>query len=122
LAARSEEPREIPITPQRRRQTARKRLPERTNAVCARVLEDLGLGRNGREVARTMGKGTDANVRVVTRMLHAEVNDFLGIGRGSRKEMSREQAERAFDELDALGDKVRERIEDQMGGHRRGEG
>lgn len=115
LAARAEQPAEIPVSPQRRRQTMRKRLDERTKAVAARVLQDLDLSRNGREVARALGKGPDANVKVLIRVLGAEVNEYLGIPRGTRKEMSREQAEDAYGELDNLGDAARDRIRKAIG-------
>ena len=115
LAARAEQPAEIPVSPQRRRQTMRKRLDERTKAVAARVLQDLDLSRNGREVARALGKGPDANVKVLIRVLGAEVNEYLGIPRGTRKEMSREQAEDAYGELDNMGDAARDRIRKAIG-------
>lgn len=115
LAARAEQPADIPVSPQRRRQTMRKRLDERTKAVAARVLEDLDLSRNGREVARALGKGPDANVKVLIRVLGAEVNEYLRIPSGTRKEMSRAQAEEAYKELDNLGDAVRDRIRKAIG-------
>ena len=115
LAARAEQPAEFPVSPQRRRQTMRKRLDERTKAVAARVLQDLDLSRNGREVARALGKGPDANVKVLIRVLGADVNEYLRIPRGTRKEMSREQAEDAYGELDNLGDAARDRIRKAIG-------
>lgn len=110
VAAMSEQPTLIPVTPQRRRQTARKRLAERTNSVAVRVLDDLGLSRPGRDVARAVGGGRDSNVRTVTRLINSEINESLGIDSGTRKEMSKDQAEGAFEVLDRFGDTVRDRI------------
>jgi len=110
MASMVERPTPIPVTPQRRRQTARKRLPERTNSVAARILQDLGLSRQGREVAKLLGGPPVANTQAVTRMLNHEINESLGIDRGARQTMSKDQAEGAFEELDDLGDLVRHRI------------
>jgi hypothetical protein len=52
----------------------------------------------------------------VTRLLNREINNYLGIGSGQRGELSSEQAERALEELDALGDRVRDRIVEAIDG------
>lgn len=112
------EPAPIPVSPQRRRQSARKRLRERTGSVAARVLADLGLSRQGREVARAIpGAGAPvANVQYMTRLLAREINESLGIESGQRKEISGDQAERAFAELDQLGDRLRDRLQAALDG------
>lgn len=115
LAAKAEQPAEIPVPPQRRRQTARKRLAERTGSIGARVLDDLGLSRNGRDIATALHMRPDANVRLITQLLNTQINESVGIGSGARKEMSREQAETALAELDNLGDVVRDRIAAEIG-------
>jgi DNA repair protein RadD len=116
IAEMSEQPTLIPVTPQRRRQTARKRLPQRTNSVVARVLKDLGLSRQGREVARAVGGPPDSNVRALTRLLNTQINDSVGIDRGARKNMSKDQAEGAVEDLDYLGDLVRNRVRKALKG------
>jgi DNA repair protein RadD len=112
------DPAPIPVSPQRRRRTARTRLRERTGSVVARILKDTGLSRQGREAARALpGAGPpSANVQYVTRLLNREINDFLGIKSKQRGELSSEQAERALDGLDELGDRVRDRLLDTIGG------
>lgn len=118
------EPAPIPVSPQRRRQSARKRLRERTGSVAARVLTDLGLARQGREVAKAIpGAGAPAaNVQYMTRLLAREINESLGIGSGQRKEISGDQAERALAELDQLGDRVRDRLQVVLDGGSDGQG
>jgi DNA repair protein RadD len=112
------EPAGIPVSPQRRRRTARTRLRERTGSVAARILDDLNLARGGRDVAKALPGGGPlaSNVQYVTRLLSREINDFLGIKSRERGQLSKDQAERALDELDALGDQVRDRISDALDG------
>jgi hypothetical protein len=104
-------PKAIPVSPQRRRQVARKRLAERTNSVVARVLQDIGLSPLGREVGKMMSdvRGSD-NRMAVTRLLNLAINAHVGIGKKSRGEMTAAQAQTALDALDQLGDQVQEQI------------
>jgi superfamily II DNA or RNA helicase len=105
-------PREIPVSPQRRRRSARTRLSERTNSVVARVLQDLGLGRAGREIGRTeLTRSGTANVQAVTRLLNSDVNAFLGISSGARGTLTAAQTEAAMNALDDLADALRDRIQ-----------
>jgi DNA repair protein RadD len=111
VAADYEKPRPIPVAPQRRRRTARTRLAQRTNSVVSRILRDLGVSRAGREVARTgLSRGGGTNTQTVTALLQREINTFLGIGAGSRGTLTADQTEAALNELDTLGDAVRDRI------------
>jgi len=111
-----ESPAAIPVTPQRRRRSARKRLTERTNSVVARILTDLGTARGGREVARAgLVSGRSANLQAVTKLLHHEINNSLGIGSNSRNELTADQTSDALDRLDELGDLVRDRIRIALG-------
>lgn len=113
--ASEESPQRIPVSPQRRRRGARKRLAERTNSVAARVMQDLEIGRSGRDVARAgLVRGATANAQAVTILLQREINDFLGIGSRSRGDLTAEQTEAALNQLDGLGDVVRDRIRDAM--------
>lgn len=114
--AEPEMPQAIPVTPQRRRRAARTRLSERTNSVAARVMQDLGIARAGRDVAQAgLALGGVPNVQAVTRLLQREVNSFLGIGTGARGTLTADQTEAALQELDQLGDAVRDRIADALG-------
>jgi len=114
-AARAEEPAPIPITPQRRRQAARSRLNERTGSVAARVLMDLGLSRAGRGISKALGGRPASNAQKLMVLLHQEVNEFAGIPRKSRKTLSADQAEAALEALDEIGDRVRDRISEELG-------
>ena len=107
----TEAPIAVLVTPQRRRQAARKRLEERAKAVAARVLQDLRLSRQGWQVAKAVGGAQGPNSKTIIRLLNGEINKTLGIGSGQRKTLSSEQAEAALAALDQIGDSVRERIE-----------
>lgn len=117
-AKHAADPTSIPVSPQRRRRTARTRLRERTGSVVARIVDDVGLSRQGRDVAKALpGAGPmSSNVQYVTRLLNREINNLLGIKSKQRGELSSEQAERALDELDELGDRVRDRILEALDG------
>lgn len=100
-----------PVSPQRRRVQAQKRLAERSKAVAARVLKDLGYSPLGREVgALAKGVGGRDNLRAMIVLMARAVNDHLGIGTDERGELSVEQAEDALKNLDVIGDGVRDSI------------
>jgi excisionase family DNA binding protein len=114
VADLAETPEVIPVTPQRRRRTARSRLRERTGSVTGRVLDDLSLSRNGRELSRALKKAPIANVTLVTRLLNTEINRGIGIQSAQRGQISADQAEQALRDLDAYGDELRKMIASQM--------
>ena len=97
---------EIPVSPQRRRQQARKRLAERTQSVAARVLSDLSLSGGGRELSKAAGRAHQPNRQTATALMHARVNSYIGIDAGKRGEISGDQAIAALEHLDVLGDEV----------------
>jgi DNA repair protein RadD len=111
-----QKPQDLPVQPQKKRQATRKRLAERTNSVVARILQELKLAMGGREIAPACGLGIGDNRRAVTVLLQREVNECVGIKSRQRREMSLEQAQKAFDQLDALGDKVRDAVRAKLRG------
>lgn len=109
-------PQSIPVSPQRRRQAARKRLSERTGSVVMRILADLSLGGAGRDVGRAVLEVRGSNDRIaVTRLLNLAVDAHVGIGKGERVKMTADQAEKALESLDLIGDRVRDEIKKKMG-------
>ena len=102
---------DAPVTPQRRRREARKRLNERSKAVGSRVLSDLGYSMMGREVGKVIKtvSGRDNKTAIMELMARA-VNDHLQIDKGQRGEISAYQAEDALEKLDEIGDAVRDAI------------
>ena len=112
-AAPAEAPAPIPVSPQRRRQAARKRLAERANSVVARILADLGLGRQGREVAGAgLGTGPGPNAVTVAKLLNQQIREFTG---KKREDLTAAETEAAYQELDRLGDAARDRIREALG-------
>jgi hypothetical protein len=102
---------EIPVQPQVRRVQARKRLSQRTGSVVARILKNLKLSPNGREVAKRdkTVAGRD-NRAAVTSLLNKAINEHLGIKSGSRKAPDADDNEDALAALDMLGDRVRDSL------------
>ena len=110
-----EQPNLIPPSPQRRRVTVQKRLFERTNSVVSRILKDLNLNAVGRDVGRVISEVRGKpNRDAISRLLNHEINAFLGIGRGKRKDPSADQMEQTFNNLDSIGDDVRDRIKEAL--------
>lgn len=110
----TEVPAPIRVTPQRRRQAARKRLDERGKSVAARLLKDLGLSRQGWEVSKVSPGLRGNNAQVLIRLVNNEINATVGSQSGARKHMTTEQLETAYDGLDKIGDTVRDRIRDAV--------
>jgi DNA repair protein RadD len=104
-----------PVQPQRRRVQARKRLPERTGSVAARVLRDLGLSPVGRQIGKAVKAVSGRDNRAASiELMHRRVNEYLGIPSGKRGAISADQAEKALVALDEIGDAVREEIRSGM--------
>lgn len=105
------EPLPIPVSPQRKRQTARTRLNERTMSVASRVLQDLEVRRNGFQLTRIAHGPRQPNIKVITRLLNAAVTADLG---DARQDASAADLGRVFDELDEIADRVRDDIRKQL--------
>lgn len=106
-------PEAIPVTPQRRRQTAKKRLSERANSVVARVLRDLNLSPAGFDLSR-LRKGHGTNRSVLITLLNREVNKKLGINSGERSTITAQQAEEGLATLDKLADEIIGQLASQL--------
>lgn len=102
-----EAPTAIPVSPQRRRQSARKRLHQRVGSIANRVLDDLVLPREGRQLAKVVKGPMASNVKVVTRLLNSAISEEVGVDRG---DASFEGLERAYNKADVIADEVRDYI------------
>jgi len=101
----------IPVSPQRRRQTARKRVDERSKSVANRVLSELGFSAAGFDIAKlTKGTAGLRNRAALIALLNLAINDYLGIKKNQRNTTTADQMEGVYDKLDTLGDQVRETI------------
>ncbi|TQN44137.1 excisionase family DNA binding protein [Blastococcus colisei] len=103
----SDVPTAIPVSPQRRRQSARKRLNQRVGSVANRVLDGLNLPRQGRQLAKIVKGPMGPNTQIVTRLLNKAVSDEVGV---DREQASADDLERAYTKLDAIADEVRDDI------------
>jgi DNA repair protein RadD len=108
-----DQPRSIPISPQRRRRTAKKRLNERSNSVVARVLKDLKLSAAGREIGKAFRLGGPNRAAAII-LLNREINKFLKIASGQRNTVNAASAEEAFAHLDEIGDRVSKEIKKKL--------
>jgi hypothetical protein len=106
----------LPVQPQARRVQARKRLAQRTGAVVVRILKDLGLSLNGREVGKIDKSVAGQNNRAaVTKLLNKAINERLGIASGSRRNPGADDNEDALVAMDMLGDRVRDSLKGRSG-------
>jgi DNA repair protein RadD len=105
-------PEPMPVSPQKRRQAARKRVAQRTGSVAARILKDLRLSVIGHEIPQQVAeaRGSKNNLVGVTRMLNKAVSARLGLNKNQRGDVAREEMEAAHKDLDEIGDKVREAL------------
>jgi hypothetical protein len=79
--------------------------------VVARILKDLGLSLNGREVGKIDKRvASRSNRAAVTQLLNTAINEHLGIASGSRRNPGADDNEDALAALDMLGDRVRDSL------------
>lgn len=94
----------IPVSPQRRRQEARRRLAERSRSAAARLCKDLGVSPKARQLSAHARRGSQPNLKTAIALVNDRVNEFLGIDAGQRGDITADQAVAALDQLDALVD------------------
>lgn len=105
---------QTPVSPQKARQTARKRLNERTKSVASRVLSDLRLSQRGLDLMHLEKGGRLVNLQILIEIMGREVNATLGCESGTRQEWSQAQIESAMGSLDAIGDRVRDHLRSKL--------
>ena len=118
LQARSQqniEPREIPVTPQRQRQEARRRLDERARTLASRILECVGASVTGSNIALAYPEFRSVNnFATVIQMVNLEINRRLDSSRESRREIPLERLGEVLDQLDEIGDVIQAGIEGRI--------
>ena len=111
----SMEPREIPVTPQRRRQEARRRLNERSRALASRILNALGTSINGRNIVLAYPELRSANnYAAVIMIVNGAVNEQLEADGGTRGEIPLERLEEVLEQIDQIGDDVQAQIQERL--------
>ena len=116
-ARRSMEPRDIPVTPQRRRQEARRRLNERTKALASRILDAINEPIAGVTISTAFPElRSSNNFAAVVQLSHKTINQSLGIEQGARRETPLELLESALDQIDDFGNIVQATILERLEG------
>jgi len=109
------EPREIPVTPQRRRQEARRRLNERSRTLANRIVTALGASINGRNIATAYPELRSVNnFATVIQIVNRAVNEQLEVEGGARGEIPLERLEEVLDQIDQIGDQVQSEIQERL--------
>jgi DNA repair protein RadD len=113
-AAAPPAPQPIPVSPQRQRQSARTRVNERTKTVANRVLSDLGVPHRGHQLMAIVGGHRQHNSAIVIRLLHAAINEAVGMDNNTRREWTREQMTTIVERIDEIADTVRDTLQTQL--------
>lgn len=109
------EPRVIPVTPQRRRQEARRRLDERSRALSNRILNAIGASVNGRNIALAYPELRSVNnYAAVIQIVNHAVNERLDAEGGTRGEIPLERMEEVLEQIDQVGDEVQAQIQERI--------
>ena len=109
---RDQQPEEMAVQPQDERVSVQKRLNERSKSVTVRLLNDLGMGRTGRDIGKLFPKDARGkkNSDALIILMAIAVNEFLDIPEGKRKQAPVEKLRSAFDSLDVIGDGLVQKI------------
>lgn len=100
------------VQPQDERVSVQKRLNERSKSVTVRLLNDLGMGRTGRDIGKLFPKDARGkkNSDALIILMAIAVNEFMDIPEGKRKQAPVEKLRSAFDSLDVIGDGLVQKI------------
>ncbi len=108
-------PRQIPVSPQRQRQEARKRLNEISRSLAGRIINALNLSIPGKELTFAFpGLRSINNFAVVIQLVNKAVNEHIDAGSGTRGELSLEMIQSITPELDQIGDEVQVNIQERL--------
>jgi excisionase family DNA binding protein len=111
-----QQPEEIFVQPQDERVALQKRLYDRSKSVANRLLGDLKLARKARDIGRVFpdvrGKPND---QALILLMNIEVNEYMKVPEGKRKETPPEKLKDAYEHLDAIGDGLVKKIRKNIG-------
>jgi superfamily II DNA or RNA helicase len=111
-----DEPERLPVQPQAQRQMLRTRLREQAQSAANRILEALGESPNGRRIAALGGEagGAHNNLGAVIKMMHAAVNEHLGIESNERRDQNLEALEKGIASIDMIADQVQSKLQERL--------
>jgi len=105
----------MPVTSQRRRQEARRRLNERSRALASRILNALGASVNGRSIVMAYPELRSANnYAAVIMIVNGAVNERLETDGGTRGEVPLERLEEVLDQIDQIADAIQAEIQERF--------
>jgi len=82
--------------------------------VANRILSDLDLQPHGHQLMAMNGGRRQHNSAIVMRLLHAAINEAVGMDSNIRAEWTREQLTTIFEPIDDLGDALRDSLRTQL--------
>jgi len=91
----------FPVSPQRRRQEARRRLSEEVKTAAKVLLNRLDLGVVGVEIPTRFG-GSGSNLTAAVQIMNKRLNDAMGWETGKREKLSTEEIELGIAALDNI--------------------
>lgn len=109
------QPKKIPVSPQRQRQEARKRLNEKSRSLAGRIINALNLPIPGKELTFAYPElRSTNNFAVVIQLVNRAVNDHIETERGTRGELTLEMIQEVNSELEQIGDEVQASIQERL--------
>ena len=109
-----QEPRKLPVQPQEHRRFLRRRLDEQIRSLAGRICESLNQLPSGMRIAALGGTGAVNNLAAVIVRMNRSVNQALGIGSGSRRDLSILDLESIEPRVEALADAVEADLRDRL--------
>ena len=97
------------VSPQQIRKTARTRLNERVNSAAKQLLNELGLSVAGVQLSLAFRGSGAQNIATAIILLNREICEYLGVGIAERQELSTEQLQRGYQNIDEIIDRVAEK-------------
>jgi hypothetical protein len=102
------------VSPQQARKTARTRLNERVNSAAKQLLNELQLSAAGLQLSLAFGGSGAQNIATAIILMNREVCEYLGVGVDERQELSTEQLQRAYQNIDHIIDRVAEKAQTKL--------
>jgi hypothetical protein len=102
------------VQPQVRRQGLQRRLNEQSRTLAMKICNSTRLAPTGCKFALRSGTGAGNDLTAVIITVQRAVNDYLGIPKNSRRDLSVEQLETVLPVLDTIGDTVQAEIAEKL--------
>jgi hypothetical protein len=102
------------VSPQQARKTARTRLDERVHSAAKQLLNELELSVTGLQLSLAFRGSGARNIATAIILLNREICEYLCVGVAERQELSTEQLQRAYQNIDDIIDRVADKARSKL--------